>query len=348
MLTSLLILSSCKTEELGHGDIQFDEKLVPNSTVAKMMQRVAMNDGSHDNIIDRASCLDVHYPVTIDVNGIQITVNSDADLDLIEAVIDEFSDDTDLITIDFPIDVTLSDHTDVTVTDLSQLNDLARDCPGDNVVDDDIECVDYVFPLTVSFFNETNDVIRTLTITEDGALFELIDDLNDDAIIAIGFPITLILWDGSLVEIESLRELQNFIEGVINACDEDDDNDFNDDDCGDCTVNVLRDILVGCGNWTVDRLELDGSDLEDDYVDYVFNFGADGGLTSSGPGGVTGTGTWSATGSGNHIEVTLNITDLQDFNATWNLHEIEQEPGEVKVDLRLGDNRLRFESDCTD
>ena len=42
----------------------------------------------------------------------------------------------------------------------------------------------------------------------------------------------------------------------------------------------------------------------------------------------------------------INVSGLNDFNNTWNLHEVEQEPGEVKVDLRLGDDRLRFEINC--
>ena len=195
MFAFILVLSSCTNEAVNSDDLQFEEKLEANSRVANLMQRIAMNDGSHDNVLDGASCLDIQFPVTITVNGVDLTITSDADLDLVEDLIDAFPDDSDLVTFSFPIDVTLSDHSEVTVTDLDQLNDLISDCPGENDLDDDIECVDYVFPLTISFFNETNDVIQSLTITEDGALFDLIDDLNDDVIIAIGFPITLILWD---------------------------------------------------------------------------------------------------------------------------------------------------------
>ncbi len=57
-------------------------------------------------------------------------------------------------------------------------------------------------------------------------------------------------------------------------------------------------------------------------------------------------GTWESSGDGNNIMVKIDIPDLTDFNETWNLHEIQQEGDENKVDLRLGDDRLRFESDC--
>ena len=59
-------------------------------------------------------------------------------------------------------------------------------------------------------------------------------------------------------------------------------------------------------------------------------------------------GTWESSGSGNSIAVALNIPNLADFNASWILHELEQNSNEKRVDLRLGDDRLRFESNCSD
>ena len=92
--------------------------------------------------------------------------------------------------------------------------------------------------------------------------------------------------------------------------------------------------------------ERSANDLEDLYVGYQFNFMADGTLSAT---SISDTypGTWESTGSGQGISVTINIPNLPDFNDTWNLHEIEQESTENQVDLRIGDDRLRFESDCT-
>jgi hypothetical protein len=147
------------------------------------------------------------------------------------------------------------------------------------------------------------------------------------------------------VVINNFTELQSVIEGAIDQCDEDDDNDPNDDDCNNCTTQQLEDVLTGCSDWMVDKLERNDVDLEDIYVGYLFNFDANGTLTVDNSGN-SFSGTWESSGTGNGITVTINIPNLPDFNDAWNLHEIEQMTGEAKVDLRIGDDRLRFESDC--
>ncbi|RKY90140.1 MAG: hypothetical protein DRQ01_09660, partial [Ignavibacteriae bacterium] len=176
-------------------------------------------------------------------------------------------------------------------------------------------------------------------------LFNFIEDIEEGDIITFNFPITVILWDGTTVQIQNFNELQSVIESAIDQCDEDDDNDYNDDDCDECTTQQLEDILTGCSDWMVDKLERDDIDLEDQYVGYLFNFDANGTLTVDESGNQF-SGTWESTGEGNNITVTINIPNLPDFNDAWILHEIQQQPGESKVDLRIGDDRLRFESDC--
>ena len=66
------------------------------------MSNVVINDGSSDNIIDNANCLSVQLPVTVTVNGIEITINDDDGYQDIEDIIDLFDDDIDSIIISYP------------------------------------------------------------------------------------------------------------------------------------------------------------------------------------------------------------------------------------------------------
>ena len=61
-------------------------------------------------------------------------------------------------------------------------------------------------------------------------------------------------------------------------------------------------------------------------------------------------GTWNAVANDmtNVIEVAIDVPGDANLSDTWILHAIEEETGEVKVDLRIGDDRLRFESTCED
>lgn len=344
LLVSTITFTSCRTEEIESIQAPEEETLVPNSAVATLMQRTATNDGSDDNIIDLANCFDVQLPVTVIANGIELTINSNDDIQLIEDIYDEFEDDVNELEIIFPITIILSDFTEVVVNNLSELNGYSSACNGENENDDDIECIDFLYPFSASVFNANNELIDVITINSDDELFDFIDDIDEDDIISIQFPITVILFDGSTITINNLNELETTINNFEDACDEDDDFDWNDDDCDNCTDTQLTDILTDCSDWMVDKLERNNNDLEDYYVGYIFNFFSNGSLTVD-YNSTTYPGTWSASGTGNNIIVTIDISGLPDCNNNWILHEIDQN-GESKVDLRLGDDRLRFESDC--
>ncbi len=345
VLGVLFTMTSCRTEDDLAIDPPTEEKIEANSTVANLMSRTALNDGSSDNIIDNASCLSVQLPVTVTVNGIELIINDEDGYEDIEDIIDLFDDDVDSVVISYPITIILTDFSTIVVNSDTELAALAVNCVGENEDDDDIECIDFQYPITASVFNENDDLINTITINNDNDMYDFIDDLDDFVAVSINFPITVIFADGTTQTINSIQELEDAIEMADDTCDEDDDNDFDDDDCNICTTNDLDTIFADCSEWTVDKLERNDNDLEDNYVGYVFEFNSDGTILVT-QNTNTFNGTWEAAGTGNNISVVINITGLSDFSDTWNLHEIDQEDDEVEVDLRLGDDRLRFESDC--
>lgn len=345
LLLSLAFFTSCLTEDDASIDPPVEETLQANSTVADLMSRTSFNDGSNDNIIDNASCFNVQLPVTVIANGTEVVVDSASDYQTIEDIFDADNNDTDTLEIVFPITVTFEDYTTTEVNSYPELLALIAQCPDENSDDDDIECIDFQYPITASIFNQNNELINTIIINSDYDMHEFIEDLDNYAAVTISFPITVILSDGTTMTINSISELQTVIADADDSCDEDDDNDYNDDDCDNCTTNDLEALFADCAEWTVDDFELNDNDIEDQYNGYVFNFESDGTITVT-ENSNTITGTWSVSGSGNNIDFVIDIPSLPDFNGTWDLHEIEQESGEVKFELEMGENELEFESDC--
>ncbi|WP_435622837.1 hypothetical protein [Flagellimonas sp.] len=341
-----LSLGSCREEESVFIEGPQEETLAANSNVANLLRNTASKDGSDDNIIDNASCISIQLPVTVVVDGVEIIVDSTEDLEVIEDIFDEFDDDEDILEILFPITIILSDFTELVINNVDELEDFTDDCDGENEFDDDIECADIKYPVTASVFNTNNEVIDTITFNNDQELYVFIDDLDEDDIVQVNFPVTVILFDGTEVEATNLDELEDILEDAEDDCDEDDDNDFDDDDCDNCTTEQLSDVLTSCSDWSVDELERNDQDLDEQFEAYRFNFAGDGTLTAE-TDSESFSGTWETSGSGNDITVVIDIPDLSDFNASWNLHEIEQEVGESEVELRMGDDELSFESDCS-
>jgi len=67
------IFTSCRKEETEFIQAPEDEILVGNSNIASLVERTTSNDGSKDNIIDRANCLDIVFPYNVNVNGEALT-----------------------------------------------------------------------------------------------------------------------------------------------------------------------------------------------------------------------------------------------------------------------------------
>ncbi len=341
LLIFTLVFTSCRQEDEEIIDPPVEEAITANSAISNLLQNVSSSDGSFDNIIDGASCFSIQLPVTVIVNGTEITVESSADYQTIEDIFDASDTDTDTLEIVFPVTVLFDDYTTATVNSYAELLALIAQCPDENTMDDDIECIDIQYPITAAIFNSNNEQIETIVITNDQELFEFIQNLPNYEVAIIEFPITVILADGSSVQVFSLQELANIIENAMDDCDEDDDNDYDDDDCDNCTSSGLAEILTDCPLWSIDKLERNDNDLEDLYTTYEFVFNTDGSLTVN-TGATILNGSWSSTGDGNNIQVVINVPGLSDVSDTWILHEI-QEDNELHVELRLGDDRLRFE-----
>jgi len=346
LFVGLLIFSSCRTEESVLIPGPNESSFTADSNLAGLMKRTALKDGSFDNIIDKANCFTVHFPVTVTANGIQVVVNSSDDFENVENIFDDHDDDADTIQIQFPITVTLANFSEVTLNNQSEFDSLAGTCAGENEVDEDIECIDFSFPIVVSTYNTVTEQFDKDILTSDREVFDFIDDFKADDISNIEFPVVVIRSDDTEVTTNTMQELEAEITAAINACDEDDDYDYNDDDCIECVLQEFVDLLTGCDDWGINRLTLNSLNLDLLYPLYRFEFATNGTVTVRLLGLPLFSGTWTAEGTGQNIELTIAILGLVEVSDVWTLTEIDLVPGETRVDFKSSDGRLRFESTC--
>lgn len=341
----MMMLTSCRKEETEFIETPPEDVLTPNALVTEFMLRTAENDGSNDNILDLANCFNIKFPVTVTANSISVQLNNEDDYERVESIFDEDYTDTNTLDISFPITIVKSDFSEATINNMNELIANASICNGENISDNDIECIDFMYPFSASKFNTNSQVISMETFTNDKELYTYIEAITANDITTINFPISVQLADGSTTEISSLSELETVISNEQNACDEDDDYDYDDDDCNNCTPELLEEYLVGCQNWYTDKVRQDDFDYNDIYDGYDFNFFADGtvnvfwNMTSA-------SGTWSVVGTGNNMAVFINIPGLSFCNNNWELQEINTN-GVTKIDLRINtEDRLRYRNTC--
>ena len=346
LLFTVLVFTACRTEETQFVQAPEDETLAVNSSIALLMQRTASNDGSKNNIIDKANCFDIIFPYTVSANGQEITLNSNAEFASVECVFDQSDDDIDNLDIVFPISIRLSDFTEIFITNNIELGNYASNCNGEDVADDDIECLDFQYPISASVFNSNNELLDAISIEGDRQLYEFIKNINTNDIITFTFPITVILSNNSEISINNFSELEIVIENAQNTCDEDDDYDYNEDDCDDCSKTDIENLLTSCTDWTVNTLRRDSNTNYDNYYyNYAFNFSTDGTMSVFWN-TTTVYGTWVASGTGNNIEIIIDIPALPLCNNNWVLREVKNCTNETEIDLRVGVDRIQYVKNC--
>ena len=317
LVTLALNFTACQSEFEEINGSSDQETITANSSTAVLIEKTSSNDGSFDNIVDGASCFAVQFPYTVEVNGIEITLDSREDLDTIEDIFDELDDDEDILDILFPITITLADFSQIVIENKEQLIEMAEDCleGGD---DDDIECIDFVYPITVYTFDINEQQTGEVNIEGDEQLRKFFDELEDDDLISLDFPLTLKKYDGTEVVVSSNAELAIALENAKDECDEDDDDDYNDDDFDEERFDFC---LTECP-WKVREVIRDNVNNTEQYLEYIMTFSEDGGVTMKDRGGNILNGTWSSSFTDNGPLLTLEFDTLVDFNLEWLVYEI--------------------------
>ncbi|WP_303318126.1 hypothetical protein Q4Q34_11670 [Flavivirga abyssicola] len=337
---ALLFFTSCQEEKVDITPPAESEALVANSELTSFISATSAKDGSADNIIDKASCLSVELPVTVIVNGLEIIVDSTEDYKVIEAIFNEFEDDDDKLEIVFPITIVLADHTEIVLNNRTDLENLIEECKGENEPDDDIECIDFQYPISFSVYDTEFQVIDVITVENDRQLHRFVKRVaNAEVLASLNFPVTMIYADGSTTVVNNNEQLESTINEAKDDCDEDDDNDYGDDDF---TKERLDEYLKICP-WVVHEFKRDNQDNTPEYKEYALNFKEDGVVVMRARGGDILTGTWNTRVTDRGALLKLEFDTLADFTLEWIVYDIEY--GKIKL-YEVGGNRIIMKKNC--
>ncbi|MDO5973345.1 hypothetical protein [Flavivirga jejuensis] len=338
---ALLFFTSCQEEKVEITPPAESEALVATSELTSFISATSAKDGSIDNIIDKASCLSIELPVTVVVNGLEIIVDSIEDYKVIETIFNKFEDDDDNLEIVFPITIILSDYTEISLSSREDLEAFIDECGEENEEDEDIECIDFQYPLSFSIYDTSFQVIDVITVENDRDLFFFIKRVkNEEGLLAsLNFPVTMVYADGTTTVVNNNEALERTIEEAKDTCDEDDDNDYGDDDF---TKERLDNLLKICP-WVVHEFQRNEEDLYNQYSEYAIVFKEDNVTQVRTRDGDILTGTWTTRVTDNGALIKLEFDTLVDFTLEWFVYEIEY--GKIKL-YQAGGNKIILEKNC--
>ena len=324
LLALIMALTSCQDEEPFVETIDEEQTLSFDSTALQLLKETVSNDGSYDNIVDGASCFDIQFPYSVVVNDVNLTVETMAGLQVLEEVLDSLEGSTSVMNIVFPITITMADYTEVAVNSKDDLQKIASQCV-EGGLDVDIECIDLVYPVTIFTYNPNFQQTASVTVAHDEETRRFFAGLEDADLISFDFPLTLKYTDSTEVVANTNPELATMLKQAKEACDEDDDNDYNDDDF---TKEQLDSVLVECP-WNFVQVQRNSEDESEQYDTYAFAFEDDGKVISYGKNGYNIEGEWSTSVVDYRVVVKLDFEENTVFNNTWKVYEIKE--GKIKM-----------------
>ncbi|WP_407557310.1 hypothetical protein [Winogradskyella sp. 4-2091] len=272
ILFALLAFTSCQDEVNDIENPDDQETIVPNSSLANLMSNVVTNNGAIDDFLDNSSCFSVELPVTIVVSDITIIIETEADLEDLEDLLDNVSVDEDALDFIFPITIVYNNYEEVVIANTDQLQAFIDECINEDD-DDIIECADFVYPVSFSVFNSDFNLVETIVIENDETLYDFLDELEDDEnalIVSLNFPVSIIYANGEIIEVNSNEELSAAIENAEQFCDNEND---------ECLEDELAFSLIECP-WDVYLYT--NNDLENLDGPLSFAFSDDGNVIVSG------------------------------------------------------------------
>ncbi len=310
----IFLLSSCQQEIEPVTPILPDQVIRPDAEVADLIKRVAIKDGSADNILDHSSYTSIALPYTVVANNVKLVIENPEDVYEVERIIDRYDDDADNIEILFPVTIIMHDYTEVLINSEEELEVMVSDYT-ENELDPDIECIDFVYPFGITVHDTIFQSVRILSMENDKDLYNFLTYPGENEVFGLSFPIFLVDFNGKTFYAGNNQELKDRIKTVEGMCDEDDDNDYDDDDVN---TDYFRSILI-YGEWDDISPYFYFIQESNPFDLYTFNFHNDG-IVEIMKSDQFWEGTWSANGDAGWIQLKLDLGDnppLNILNNDW-------------------------------
>ncbi|MCH2489477.1 MAG: hypothetical protein MK211_04945 [Flavobacteriales bacterium] len=170
---------------------------------------------------------------------------------------------------------------------------------SNNTLDDEISCIDFNYPFALFVFDENQEFIEAVGISNDVEFQILLSNLLDGESVSLSFPITGTTSDGTLIEINNNEDLLE----AINNC-------------------VRQEAILECnGILTTQACTWNILSISNSYQEYngsTFKINLDGSLNFYFENAVY-FGTWITYFVDDDLRLNINLNDMHMIGNDWNL-----------------------------
>jgi hypothetical protein len=214
-LVALFGFTSCQSE-VNEIDGQNPNTNAANSTATTNFKRTAMFDGSVDDMFDGTSCSSIVLPTIATINGIRVSLFTQADYQQVLTIFGQFNNDQDTVVLQFPLRVKTSNYTEVVVNSQSEYNAIVNGCTtAQSSGQSAISSVKITFPMTILTYNTSFQQTGSLVITSNQQLYTYMSNISSTELFSVKYPIAVTFIDGTKTTLNSDAEFKAAIEASL-------------------------------------------------------------------------------------------------------------------------------------
>lgn len=207
----------------------------------------------------------------------------------------------------------------VTAVDLiaeeSELFDLLNRVASDDGVQEELTCIEFTYNFTVVTYNENLEVVNSAIVSTDSEFFQYLQEVGDNELINVSFPITSTDQEGNTIEINNKEELSI----AIKECKE-----------------IIEEQMIGHGTnlllecvWEVAIPE---SSMYSTYTDAVFDTNSNGTVNFFYRGDLY-QGTWIVYIINDALHININLANEDEIVEDWNFDWKTEIANNFQIDL---------------
>lgn len=167
------------------------------SELSLHIKSMSSHHASFDDIIDNSSCFSIEFPYQIYVNSNLKTISS------VEDIYDINADDN--IEIVYPVNTNFYNYEEHQANNQTGFNLIKNSC-ADNFNIESNPCLDFQFPFTIKEFNDLTESFETFQLNTNRQVYLHFENLHDNDIYEIEYPIVLKDLDSNVIRINSNQE----------------------------------------------------------------------------------------------------------------------------------------------
>ena len=306
------------------------ETITKSSPLTSYLQRLTMVKTTDDNLIDTSNYCSIKLPYKVTVNNTTISINSAADYQKVLENIKAYSNDYDIVKINFPVTMIYYNYLEKVIATQSDFDSLLAYWTAQPNLLFKINCLKISYPITINIYNSSNQVASSVSMTTDQAFFNFIKNLNDSQYIALDYPVFLTDSNNHTSAIANNSQLENAIKYALDTCPE--------------NINPTLDFsqILKNQSWKISYYydEYDKTSL---YNSYVFVFKSDNSATAT-KSGIAVSGQWETKTENGVIEfkISFNPDLLHELDEDWKVFEFNNSQLRFRKEESSKDNRYLY------